>query len=50
VSSQLLAADIEVVEQDAHVARDERTHMHMTMEDRLDPATRDKLWKLLGRS
>ena len=49
VSSQLLAADIEVVEEDAHVARDERTHMRMTMEDRLDPSTREKLWKLLGR-
>lgn len=49
VSSQLLAADIEVVEREAHVARDERTHMHMTMEDRIDPATREKLWRLLGR-
>lgn len=49
VSSQLLAADIEVVEKDAREARDERTHMRMTMEDRLDPSTREKLWKLLGR-
>ncbi len=49
VSSQLLAADIEVVELEAHTARDERTHMRLTMEDRLDPATRQKLWKMLGR-
>lgn len=50
ISSQLLAADIAVVEKEAHVARDERTHMRMTLEDRLDPASRQKLWKLLGRS
>lgn len=49
VSSQTLAADIEVVEREARVARDERTHMRMTLEDRLDPASRQKLWKLLGR-
>ena len=49
VSSQLLAADIEVVRRDVAVARDERTHMRMTLEDRLDPASREKLWKLLGR-
>lgn len=49
ISSQLLAADIAVVEVEAHVARDDRTHMRLTMEDRLDPSTREKLWKLLGR-
>lgn len=48
ISSQLLAADIEVVEKEAHVARVERTHMRMTLEDRLDPSAREKLWKLLG--
>lgn len=49
VSSQLLARDIQVTNAEVAVAHDERVHMHMTMEDRLDPATRDKLWKLLGR-
>ena len=49
VSSQLLAADIEVVRHDVEVSREERSHMHMTLEDRLDPASREKLWKLLGR-
>ncbi len=49
ISSQLLAADIEVVEKEARVAHEERARMKMTMEDRLDPATREKLWKLMGR-
>lgn len=49
LSSQLLASEIGVVEEEAHVARDERTHMRMTVEDRLDPAAREKLWRLLGR-
>lgn len=49
ISSQLLAADIEVVEAEAHAAHVERTHMHMTLEDRLDPSAREKLWKLLGK-
>lgn len=49
VSSQLLAHDIEIVRRDVKKAKDDRVIMHMTMEDRLDPATREKLWKLLGR-
>jgi predicted RNA-binding protein with PIN domain len=49
VSSQLLAHDIEIVRQDVRVSRQERTYMHMTMEDRLSPETREKLWKMLGR-
>ena len=37
---------------DYEVARelDERTHAHMTVEDRLDPKTRAKLNALLGRA
>ena len=50
VSSQTLAADIEVVRKDVTVSHEERTHMRMTLEDRLDPAAREKLWKLLGRA
>lgn len=49
ISSQLLAADIAVAEKESRAARDERTHMRMTLEDRLDPVSRQKLWKLLGR-
>ena len=49
VSSQLLVRDIQSVNEDVATARDERTHMRMTMEDRLSPETREKLWKMLGR-
>ena len=49
VSSQLLAADIEIVDRDVSVLREERTHGRLTLADRLDPATRAKLDKLLGR-
>ena len=49
VSSQLLVRDIQATNNEVAEAREERTHMHMTMEDRLDPTTRDALWKLLGR-
>ena len=49
VSSQLLATNIDMVRHDVEVSREERSHMHMTLEDRLDPASREKLWKLLGR-
>ena len=49
VSSQLLAADIEVVSRDVETASQERTYSHMTLEDRLSPEQREKLWKLLGR-
>jgi predicted RNA-binding protein with PIN domain len=49
VSSQLLAHDIEIVRRDVKVSREERTYMHMTMEDRISPETREKLWKMLGR-
>lgn len=49
ISSQLLATDIGFVARDAEVAREERSHSRMTLEDRLSPAEREKLWKLLGR-
>lgn len=49
VSSALLAHDMQDTNADVAEARAERTHMRLTMEDRLDSATRDKLWKLLGR-
>ena len=49
ISSQLLAMDIGFVARDAEVAREERSHSRMTLEDRLSPAEREKLWKLLGR-
>ena len=49
VSSQLLAKDIEIVRKDVRVSADDRSHMHMTMEDRLSPEVRERLWKMLGR-
>ena len=49
VSSQLLAKDIEVVSADIEAEREVRAHGRMTLEDRLSPEQREKLWKLLGR-
>lgn len=49
VSSQLLARDMKTANEEVAVARDDRSHMRMTVEDRLDPASRERLWKLLGR-
>ena len=49
VSSQLLAANLEIVDRDVHESRDERTHARLTLGDRLDPSTRAKLDALLGR-
>jgi predicted RNA-binding protein with PIN domain len=49
VSSQLLARNIEVTSSDIETAREERTYGRMTLEDRLSPEAREKLWKMLGR-
>ncbi|MBR3326120.1 MAG: NYN domain-containing protein [Atopobiaceae bacterium] len=49
ISSQLLAIDMDVVEQDVTTAREERSHGRMTIEDRLSPEQREKLWKMMGR-
>ena len=49
VSSQLLAANIDVVRHDAAVSKNERTHMRLTLEDRLSPEARERLWAMLGR-
>ena len=49
ISSRLLAHDMAVTNSEVRVAQEERSHMRMTLEDRLDPAARERLWKLLGR-
>ena len=49
VSSQLLARDIEIVSADIETSRVERSYGRMTLEDRLSPEAREKLWKMLGR-
>ena len=49
VSSQLLAHDMQMTNAEVGVERDDRSHMRMTVEDRLSPESREKLWRLLGR-
>jgi predicted RNA-binding protein with PIN domain len=49
VSSQLLARDIEIVSEDIETSRVERSYGRMTVEDRLSPEAREKLWRMLGR-
>ena len=49
ISSQLLATDIATVSHEASVARQERSYGHMTVESRVSPEVREKLWKMLGR-
>ncbi|MBR3157555.1 MAG: NYN domain-containing protein [Atopobiaceae bacterium] len=49
VSSQLLAQDMQVTNEEVAIEHDDRAHMRMTVEDRLSPEAREKLWKLIGR-
>ncbi|MDO4536715.1 MAG: NYN domain-containing protein [Coriobacteriales bacterium] len=49
ISSQLLARDIKTTNDEVSAAHVDRTHMRMTMEDRLSPEMREKLWKMMGR-
>ncbi len=49
ISSQLLAGDMQVANDQVALAHDDRSHMRMTVEDRLSPDLRAKLWELLGR-
>ena len=49
VSSQLLATDIDIVEYEVRQAREERSHSHSTLADRLSPEQRAKLDALRGR-
>ena len=49
VSSQLLATNLEHTSVDIETSREERSYGHMTLEDRLSPEAREKLWKMLGR-
>ena len=50
ISSDVLVRDVDDIVADVERAREERSHHHLTVEDRLDPKTREKLNKLLGRS
>ncbi len=49
IGSDVLISDVKALEEDARVANTERNYQHMTVADRLDPATRAKLDRLLGR-
>ena len=49
VSSDVLIADVGAIVEDVRAANEERNHQHLTLEDRLDPKTRQKLDRLLGR-
>ncbi len=49
VSSQLLAQDMQVTNEEVAIEHDDRAHMRMTVEDRLSPEAREKLWELIGR-
>lgn len=50
VSSDVLVADVQRLSREMERERVERTHQHLTLEDRLDPATRERLNRMLGRS
>lgn len=47
ISSALLAADLDITRADTAQAHEDRTHHRMTLEDRLSPADREKLRRLL---
>ncbi len=49
LSSTLLVQEVEQVDQEVELARATRKHHRMTVEDRLSPEQREKLWKLMGR-
>lgn len=49
ISSTLLVHEVERVDEEVRIANQERTHQHMTVEDRLSPEQRKKLWKLMGK-
>lgn len=49
ISSTLLVHEVERVDEEVRFANQERTHQRMTLEERLSPEQREKLWKMLGR-
>lgn len=49
VSSDVLVHDVNEIAREVEREREERSHHRLTVEDRLDPETREKLNRLLGR-
>ena len=50
VSSAFLASTFETIDRELDVARQERSHGRMTLEDRLSPEQREKLNRMLNRN
>ena len=49
ISSDVLIHDVGDIVADVARANEERSHHKLTLEDRLDPKTREKLNRMLGR-
>ena len=47
VSSDVLVADVNALAAEYSRENDARQTQHMRLEDRIDPAAREKLWKIL---
>lgn len=47
ISSDVLVADVGALAVEYERANAERQRQHMTLEDRIDPAAREKLWRML---
>lgn len=50
VSSDVLVSNMGALASEYERENAERQHQHMTLEDRIDPAAREKLWQLLHRA
>ena len=49
ISSDVLVHDVDALAVEYEHENAARQHQRMTLEDRLSPEQREKLWKLLGR-
>ena len=47
VSSDVLVSDVDALDAEYRQANAERQTQHMRLEDRIDPAARERLWRLL---
>ena len=47
ISSDVLVADVNQLAAEYERANAERQTQHMRLEDRIDPAAREKLWRML---
>ena len=49
LSSSVLIDDVESLAEDAVAANAERNHVSLTLEGRLSPESRRRLWELIGK-